>query len=307
MGIDFQKLPVGRADDWRVALDRIQSKIIEAFAKVPGAAVPNIVTVSSDYAVKGNEDVIHVDAQRGPVKITMLPPSSANRPLTIKQVNLQNGKSSVNTVTVASKDGSATIAGKSSIDLDNTGTGSVSFSSSDTQHWPATNSGGNPPAGGGAGIVYTGIPPIFVAGTQIGIKQGPSPTPTPTPTVPWVAPITFGDQLIGDTTGSETWIAETVVDFTGSPSSLVLYWWFQALSSVGSAVFNIRIGGSAYKALDGVIAATWMETSPTMVAHTISTALAAPLTGPQRVTLTAKASASAGPRAQIQGTNLKFQ
>ena len=168
--VSYNKVPFGDANGPVTAadLDRVQQEIQNMAARIPRPQSPNVVSVSSDYQVNGTEDVLHVNAQAGPVKITLLSPSARNRPLTIKQVNLQTGKTQVNPVTIATRDGSNTIAGKPSIALDNTGTGSVSISADDAQHWPSTSSGGNPPvAPAGSGTVYVGDPPIYVSGSHI--------------------------------------------------------------------------------------------------------------------------------------------
>lgn len=140
MSIPFKKIPTGNDD-----LDRVQQNIVTALAAIPDAAKPNVVTVSGDYKVTGLEDVLHVNSQQAPVRITLLAPNASNRPITIKQVNLQSSKTKVNPVTIATADGSNTIAGASTLALDATGTGSVSITADDTQHWPSTSAGGNPP------------------------------------------------------------------------------------------------------------------------------------------------------------------
>lgn len=168
MSIPFKKIPTGNDD-----LDRVQQNIVTALAAVPDAQKPNVVTVSADYKVTGLEDVLHVNSQQGPVKVTLLSPSVSNRPITIKQINLQTGSSKVNQVTIATADGSKTIAGASTLTLDATGTGSVSITADNTQHWPSTSAGGNPPIpvpsptpgppGGGVQSVL-GLAPIASSG-----------------------------------------------------------------------------------------------------------------------------------------------
>lgn len=307
--VAFDKIPLGDLTRQVTAadLDRVQQRIAEMAARIPVPAAPNVVTVRGDYSVNGTEDVIHVDAQAGPVKISLLPPSSANRPVTIKQVNLQNGKSVVNPVTVVTRDGSNTIAGAAAYALDDSGAGSASFTADSQQHWPTSGSGGNPPAPPPGGLVYTGIPPIYVSGTVISFKGQPTPTP-PVPTVtPWAAPVSFGTGMFEDGSGAETWRAEMLVDFTGAPSTMTLYWWFQALSTFGTGIFRIRIGGSAYRAIDGAIVASWSETSATMTARSVVVPGFTPPVGEQRVTLTCQSSVAASQRAQIQGVNLIFR
>jgi hypothetical protein len=313
--VRFNKIPLGdlsrpvSADE----LNRVQQAIQDFAATIPGPASPNVVNVDSDYQVTGNEDVIHVNAQAGPVKITLLDPSSANRPLTIKQVNVPASKSSPNAVTVATRDGSKTIAGIASFTLGTTGTGTVTLTSDGQQHWPdqvvsapVAPTPANPSgSSSSAGLVYTGIPPIIVSGRVISFQPQPTP-PTPPAVTPWIAPVPFGDGLFGDQTGSETWQAESMVDFTSAPSQVTAYWWFQALSSSPGGVFKIRIGGSAYQAINGAVAASWTEPNATMTARSVPT-LIAPPAGIQRVTLTATAPAGGNQKAQIQGVNLQFR
>lgn len=136
----YTRKPTGNDD-----IDRNLQAIQDAINSIPAPAVPNVVPVSSDYQVRGTEDVIHVDAQRGPVQITLLRPSAANRPLTIKQINVQTGATKVNPVTVVSPDRSNTIAGAPSYQLDDTGTGAVSITADNQQHYPSAGVGGNPP------------------------------------------------------------------------------------------------------------------------------------------------------------------
>lgn len=145
---DFKKIETDNAE-----LDRVQQNVAEFADSLPSPQNPLVVTISSDYTVSGFEDVIHVNAQARPVKVTLRKPSTSNRPLTIKQVNLQTGKTSVNPVTVASADGSKTIAGQSAITLGSSGTGSVSLTADNQQHWPAatTVAGGATGGGGGGG------------------------------------------------------------------------------------------------------------------------------------------------------------
>lgn len=303
--VKFEKLPLGDLSRTVTAadLDRVQQRIVDMAALIPVPKAPNVVTVRGDYELNGTEDVVHVDAQAGPVKIALLAPSSANRPVTIKQVNLQNGKSSVNPVTIVTRDRSKTIAGAAEYTLDDSGAGSASFTADDQQHWPFAGAGGNPPAPPPGGLVYVGVPPIKVTGNVISYIGTPAPPPVQ-PVSPWVAPISFGPNLYEDQTGAETWRAEVLVDFTGSPSTATLYWWFESLSTAGTGTFQIRIGGSVYRAIDGAVAATWSETNTTLTARSIQVPGFVPPAGVQRVTLTCKSSASGGPKAQIQGANL---
>jgi hypothetical protein len=173
----FKRIPTGNED-----LDRVQQNVEQAFAGIPAPVAPNVVTVTSDYQVNGSEDVIHVNSQSGPVRVTLQRPSSANRPLVIKQTNTPTAKGKVNPVTVATADGSKTIAGLSTIALDPSGTGSVSITADSSQHWPSTggsapvaptpaNPSGSPGGGGGGTTRYTGLAPILVSGTVISVQS----------------------------------------------------------------------------------------------------------------------------------------
>lgn len=170
----FKKTQTGNPD-----LDRVQQRIQEFAESIPAQSGPVVVSVSSDYRLTGNEDVVHVDAQNGPVRVTLLAPSSANRPVTIKQVNPPTGNSSVNQVTVATADGSKTIAGASSYALDTTGTGSVTITADDRQHWPSTGGSAStaaPPSSSTTTIInqgsnVNGVPPVIVTPPAAGAQQ----------------------------------------------------------------------------------------------------------------------------------------
>lgn len=286
----FTRVPTGDAK-----IDRNLQLLEQAFAAIPAPRPPNVVTVRGDYKVTGLEDVLHVDAQAGPVRITLQQPSSANRPLSIKQVNLQTGKSKVNQVTVMSPDGQPTIAGAASFKLDTSGTGSVAFSADDQQHWPAAAAGGNPPISPTPAPVTPFVPPA------------PPVPPIPPPAItPWVAPVPFGTNQTyqSNTLGTETWGAECMVDFTQAPGTLTAWWWFESQDSGGNGTVNIRIGGSANKALDGAIVATFNETSTSIVPHSLQPTFATP-SGLQRVTLSTHS--AVGQKCTASGVNLQFR
>lgn len=285
----FTRVPTGDA-----GIDRNLLLLEQAFAAIPVPKPPNVVTVRGDYKVTGLEDVLHVDAQAGPVRITLLQPSSANRPLSIKQVNLQTGKSRVNQVTVVNPDGASRIAGAPSFDLDLTGTGSVAFTADNEQHWPSASAGGNPPIS----PTPTPVPP-FVPPTP------PPPVPPPAIT-PWIAPVPYGtdNTFISNTLGTETWGAECMVDFTQAPGTLTAWWWFESQDSGSNGTINIRIGGSANKALDGVVVATLNETSTSIAPHSLATPFATP-SGLLRVTLSTQS--AAGQKCTASGVNLQFR
>lgn len=291
----FDKIQTDHPD-----INRLQQNIAAALASLSAPSQFSASSVTADYRATGMEGVIHVDASRGPVRITLPVPSKLMPPLTIKQVNTAG---TFGAVTVVASAGKKTIAGANVFSLDDSGTGSVTFTSDGQQHWPSAGSGGNPPASPAASTVirYVGKDPIQVVGNVISIK----PQPTPPSVTPWVAPLVMPG-LFQNKTGAETWLDEALIDFSAAPSAITLYWWFQALTSAGNGVFSIRIGGSAYKALDGAVAATWTETSTTLAARSVpSVGMSAPV-GVQRVTLTGKSSSGTAV-AQIQGVNLQFK
>jgi len=290
--ISYRKIPLGdpKAPVTAEDVDRIQQRIQEMAASIPGPSSPNVVTVNGDYQVTGTEDVIHVSSQLSPVKITLLKPSSSNRPLTIKQVDVQAGKTTVNPVTVVTPDGSSTIAGKPSIALDNTGTGSVTLTSDNSQHWPTSGAGGNPPvpvpspsSAGAVFVPYIGIAPIKVVGNLISFIE----TPAPPPVTPWVAPVPIGSQnpFASGATGVEGWANECPVDFTGAPGSVTAYLWFEAEDTASNGIVRIRIGTGAYKTIADPVFVTVPVTSGTMVGISVPTLIVSP-TGLNRVTLT---------------------
>lgn len=285
-------------------LDRVQGNIATLASQIRDIPPPNIVTVTANYRVNGTEDAVHVDSSAGAVQVTLQSPSSSNRPLIVKQINLQSSKTKVNPVTVVTADGSKVIAGQASYALDNTGTGSVSITADDQQHWPVAGTGGNPPGPSPGGLVYTGIPPIYVAGTVIYFKPAPTP-PVPVVT-PWVAPPSFsGTGPFNDSSGAETWKAESMVDFTGAPAALTAYFWFESQSAGGTATYNVRVGGSAFQALDGVVVATFSDPTATLTPHSVATPFATP-GGLQRVTLSMK-SAGATLAAKLGFQNVLFR
>ena len=300
MGVPFKKIPT--EDD---EIRSLQENIAALAAAVPSPE-PVTVTVTGNYQVLGTEDVIHVNAQAGPVKITLRAPSSTSRPLTIKQVNLQGAKTKVNLVTVQSADGSATIAGSPTLSLGQTGTGSVTLTADDKQHWPTTGSGGNPPtpapSPSGQFVPYIGLLPIKIVGNVISFVATP-PVPVITP---WVAPVPLGGTgPFNTSSGNEDWLAECMVDFTGAPGGITAYWWFESQSAGGSATFGVRVGGSASRAIDGVLFAISTEPNTALTARSLAVSGPSPV-GLQRVTLTGK-SAGAGLAAKIGFVNLLFR
>lgn len=275
-------------------INRLQKNIDTLASQIPEKYKPNIVTVRGDYKVTGLEDAIHVDAQAGPVRITLQQPSSANKPLSIKQVNLQTGKSRVNQVTVMSPDGKATIAGAASFALDTSGTGSVAFTADDQQHWPAAAAGGNPPISPTPAPVPPYVPPA-------------PPPPIPPPAItPWIAPVPYGtnNTYQSNTLGTETWGAECMVDFTQAPATLTAWLWFESQDSGGNGTINVRIGGSSNKALDGVVVATFNETSTSIAPHSLAVPFATP-SGLLRVTLSTQS--AVGQKCSASGVNLQFR
>lgn len=297
--VNYRKIPLGDDGSGFVTaavIDRIQQRIQEMAQSIPVPASPSVVSVNSDYSVNGTEDVLHVDAQAGPVKITLLHPNSAIRPLVIKQVNLQNGKSKVNQVTVSSPDGSKTIAGAASYALDLSGTGSVGLSSDGQQHWPSAGAGGNPPVSPTPAPVPPFVPPV------------PPPPPPPPPITPWIAPVPYGtnNTYISNTLGTETWGAECMVDFTQAPGALTAWLWLESQDSGGSGTIRIRVGGSANKALDGVVVALINETSIPIAAHSLSSPCTVPA-GAQPMRVTISTQSTAGQKCIASGVNLQFR
>ena len=304
MAVAFKTVPT---DD--PVMRQVQENVSALAKAIPTSTPPVVVTVTSDYQVKGTEDVVHVNAQAGPIKITLPSPSSGSRPVTIKQVNLQGAKTKVNQVTVVSANGSATIAGSPSLALDTTGTGSVSLTSDDLQHWPTAGAGGNPPvpvptpgSGGAVFVPYIGIAPIKVVGNVISFISSP-PTPA---VVPWIAPVPFGNQntFISNSTGTEAWACEVMVDFTGSPGNLTAYLWFEAEDTASNGVVGVRVGGSAQRAIDGALIIAAPVTSTSFVGSSVPVPIAAP-SGLQRVTLTTKSTNTN--KLTVTGVNLQFR
>lgn len=288
---------------------QLQENIAALADSIPTSA-PVVVTVSKDYKILGTEDVLHVNAQAGPVKITLPSPSSTSRPVTIKQVNLQGAKTKVNPVTVVSANGSKTIAGAASLALDDTGTGSVSLTADDLQHWPATGAGGNPPVPPPTpgtptgGLVYIAGFGIKIVGNVISWTGSVPPPPV---LVPWVAPVPYGNQntFISNSTGAEGWAAECMVDFTNAPSSVVLYLWLEAQDTASAGVIRVRIGGASYKDITAPVFATANATSTSMTALTpVSLPIATPL-GQQRVMLTLQSTNTN--KTTATGVNLQFR
>ena len=301
MGIVFDQIPVKDPD-----LVRVQLAVANAFAAVPSVPAPNVVTVTADYKVKGTEDALHVDASAGPVRITMQSPSKSNRLLTIKQVNLQSPLAKVNPVTLMSADGSKTIAGQAAFAIDMSGVGSVNITADDQQHWPAVDSGGNPSVAPAGGLVYIGIPPIYVSGNVISFKGGPTPPPAPPAVVPWVAPVPYGNQntFISNSLGTEAWAAECMVDFAGAPSSVTMYFWYEAQDTASNGIVRIRIGGTSYKDITGTVAVSTLASSTTMTPGSVAIPIATP-NGQNRITLTLQSTNTN--KTTATGANLLFR
>ena len=285
----------------------LQENIKAMAAAIPTTSTPVVATVTKDYQVTGTEDVIHVDAQGGPVKITLKSPSSTSRPVFIKQVNLQGSKSKVNPVTIVSANGKPTIAGANSLALDDTGTGSVTLTSDDLQHWPTSGAGGNPPVPvpsptPGPGLVYIGISPIKIVGNVISFEG----SPTPPTVVPWVAPVPFGSQntYISNAVGTEAWANEILVDFSGAPAGITAYFWFEAQDTASAGTVRVRIGGATYKDITAPVAFSVAVGVPTMTGTTASFPLTSPV-GLQRVTMTTQSTNTN--KLTVTGVNLLFR
>ncbi len=307
MAVGFKTVPT---DD--PVIRQFQENVATLAASIPTSTKPVIVTVTSDYQIKGTEDVIHVNAQAGPVKVTLRSPSSTSRPVTIKQVNLQGAKTAVHPVTVVSANGQKTIAGAASLALDDTGTGSVSLTSDDLQHWPTSGAGGNPPmpvpspTPGGGGIVYIGGDNIKIVGNVISWVP-PPPSPIPPSVVPWIAPVPYGNQntFISNSVGTEAWAAECMVDFAGAPSAVTMYFWFEAQDTASNGILRIRIGGATYKDITGTQLISTAATSTTMTPGSIALPIASSPVGQQRITLTLQSTNTN--KLTATGVNLQFR
>lgn len=302
MGVKFNTLPT---DD--PTIRSLQENIKAMAAAIPTSSTPVVATITKDYQVTGTEDVIHVDAQGGPVKITLKSPSSTSRPVVIKQVNLQGSKSKVNPVTIVSANGSKTIAGANSLALDDTGTGSVTLTSDDLQHWPTSGAGGNPPVpvpspSPSTGLIYIGISPIKIVGNVISFEG----SPTPPTVVPWVAPVPFGSQntYISGSTGAEAWANEIPVDFTGAPAGITAYFWFEASDTASAGTVRIRIGATPYKDITAPVFVSVPITSATMTTYSVPVPITTPI-GLNRVTLTTQSTNTN--KLTVTGVNLLFR
>lgn len=295
--VNYRKIPLGdlTAPVTAEILDRMQQRIQEMAQSIPVPSPPNVVTVSSDYSVKGTEDVLHVNSQAGPIRVTLLQPSSSNRPITVKQVNLQSGKSKVNQVTVVTPDGSPVIAGAPSYALDTTGTGSVSFTADDQQHWPNASAGGNPPISPTPTPVPPFVPPV-------------PPVPPPPVITPWVAPVPYGNQntfISNNTAGAENWSAECMVDFTNAPGTVTAYLWLEGEDTGASGIVRVRIGTGGYKSIADPVFVEVNVTASTMTPLPPTSLPISPPSGQNRVTLTLQSTNTN--KTTITGVNLLFR
>ena len=264
-------------------VDRAFDQVGAAFARVDQPELLTVVKVSKlEYRAVGNEDLIVANRSC----TIVLPAPSGPWHATI----VQGGKAVSVKVTCVS----------SSVPIDGNAPGSVALDAAYSSASVFTDGTEYYVVGGTAAAPV--IPPIPPFPPVVPPVTPPTPVPV---TAPWFAPVNFGGALVQDATGTETWQGEELVDFTGSPTSLTLYWWFQALSTSGTGTLRIRVGGSAYRALDGVILSAWPETSASMIGRSLQTSIA-PLTGIKRVTLSAQSS-GAGQKVQIQGMNAQFR
>lgn len=159
----FVKIP-GLSPD----LDRVQANVQAALAAIPTPAGFNAVSVSKDYKATGAEGVLHVDASRGNVRITLPPTSAGNPPLTIQQVNKSG---TFGTVTIVAAKAAKSISGANSIALDASGTGSVTLTCDGVSWWPSSGGALVPqptpnqpiPPQTGAGVLTT-KPPLLGGG-----------------------------------------------------------------------------------------------------------------------------------------------
>lgn len=265
-------------------VDRAFDAVARAFSNVDTPDALNVVTWSlgSDYRAVGSEDLIIVTR---PVRVLLPTPSGRGWKVDV----------------VATVSGVSIRPLASAIKLDGVGGGSTSLAAAYDSAGIETDGANYYTVGGTAAApVIPPIPPFPPV-----VPPGP---PIPPPPQAWFAPIVFNAPLVGDTSGTETWQAEQIIDFTGNPGSVVLSWWMQTLSSSGTGKFRVRLQDAAttsYKSIGGAVVIELDETSATFVGHSVSANVIG-FVGLQRLTLTAQASAS-GQKAQIQGANGRIQ
>lgn len=290
----YRKIPAtGNAD-----LDRVNQAVFEALTAISPPAGFQAVTVAKDYAARGDEGVIHVDASGGPVRVTLPAPAATMPPLLVKQVNFSKSpRATFGLVTVVAAGAAKAIAGASSYLLDASGTGSVTFTSDGQQHWPGSAAGGNPPVN-----PAPPPPPPFV----------PPPPPAPPAPPPFVPPnlpgmFSYGDSGIDDSSGLEVILLplQRTINLDPYGGSIVFSLTGNALSQSGTSIFRVRAGGTD-GGVDGQVVATLTVSSPSpAIATSVPTFFLNPR-GNQFIKLTVQ-SASSGQDAHMDSMTLAFQ
>ena len=159
-------------------------------------------------------------------------------------------------VTVVAADAAKTIAGASAYALDTSGTGSVTFTSDGQQHWPGSSASGNPP--------------VNPAPASRRLRSCPRCRPAPPAPPPVVLPnlpgtFSYGNDSLDDATGTEviSLSLQRAINLDPFGGSIVFTLTGNASSQSGTALFNVRVGGTD-GGVDGAIVATLTATSPTV-------------------------------------------
>ena len=281
-----------------VELDRVNQAVYEALLAIAPPTAFEAVTVSKDYAARGDEGVIHVDSSAGPVRVTLPRPSTSLPPLLVKQVNFSKSpRATFGPVTVVAADAAKTIAGASSYALDTSGTGSVTFTSDGQQHWPGSSAGGNPPVNPAPPAPPPFVPPVP--------PVPPAPPPVVLPNLPGT--FSYGNDSLDDATGTEviSLSLQRAINLDPYGGSIVFTLTGNASSQSGTALFNVRVGGTD-GGVDGAIVATLTATSPTVGIDTSVPVFFANPRGKQFVKITVQSS-SAGQNAHMDSMTLSFQ
>lgn len=265
-------------------VDRALARVATAFAAVdkPTQLVVVQVNAGGDYHAVGNEDLFVVSRT---ARIILPTPAGVPWRFSVKQTD----------------DGTVTILPASpSITVDGTAPGKVVLDLADASASLATDGKVYYVIGGSASAPP--LPPIPPFPPIV-----PPVPPGPPPAVnPWFAPIAFsGTGPYNDSSGSETWKAESMIDFTGAPAQLSAYWAFESQSAGGNGLYVLRVGGSAFQALDGIVIASFIDPFIGLTPHSVIQPWFPP-TGLQRVTLSMK-SASSGQDAKIGYFNVLFR
>ena len=290
----YRKIPAtGNVD-----LDRVNQAVYEALTAIAPPPAFQAVTVAKDYAARGDEGVIHVDSSAGPVRITLPAPAATMPPLVVKQVNANKSpRATFGPVTVVAANAARTIAGASSYPLDTSGTGSVTFTSDGMQHWPGSAAGGNPPVN-----PAPPAPPPFVPPAP---PAPPAPPPVVLPNLP--GQFSYGNDGIDDSSGFEviSLPLQRTINLNPYGGSIVWTLTGNAKSQSGSAIFNVRVGGTD-GGVDGQIVATLTAVSSSASIVTSVPVFFSNPRGNQFVKITVQSSA-AGQDAHMDSMTLSFQ